>query len=177
MDHAIVTAIGSDRPGLVDEVSQFIFDHGGNLADSRMVNLRGQFAMMLLVGGTADALDAIARDIAKLAAQTGLHVEWHAAESARLAASAEALPYRLSATAIDQPGLVHRITHLLRSSQINIESLETHLVPAPITGTPMFEMTIILSVPRPTPIATVRAELGKLCDELNIDWHLAAGNA
>jgi glycine cleavage system transcriptional repressor len=44
--HAILTAIGADRPGLVEEVSQFIFAHGGNIADSRMVNLRGQFAMM-----------------------------------------------------------------------------------------------------------------------------------
>ena len=48
--HAILTALGTDRPGLVDEVSQFIFEHGGNIEDSRMVNLRGQFAIMLLLG-------------------------------------------------------------------------------------------------------------------------------
>jgi glycine cleavage system regulatory protein len=51
MNHAILTAIGTDRPGIVDEVSQFIFDRGGNIEDSRMVNLRGQFAIMVLVGG------------------------------------------------------------------------------------------------------------------------------
>ena len=43
--HSILTAIGADRPGLVDEVSQFIFERGGNIEDSRMVNLRGQFAI------------------------------------------------------------------------------------------------------------------------------------
>ena len=43
--HAILTALGTDRPGLVDEVSQFIFQHGGNIEDSRMLNLRGQFAI------------------------------------------------------------------------------------------------------------------------------------
>ena len=51
MAHAILTALGIDRPGLVDEVSRFIYDRGGNIEDSRMVNLRGQFAIMVLVGG------------------------------------------------------------------------------------------------------------------------------
>src|SRR5688572_18728250 len=51
MTHVILTAIGTDRPGLVDEVSRYIFDRGGNIEDSRMVNFRGQFAMMVLVGG------------------------------------------------------------------------------------------------------------------------------
>jgi predicted amino acid-binding ACT domain protein len=50
--HAILTAVGDDRPGLVDDVTRFIFERGGNIEDSRMVNLRGQFAMMVLIGGT-----------------------------------------------------------------------------------------------------------------------------
>lgn len=29
--YAILTAIGADRPGIVDEVSEFIFDRGGNI--------------------------------------------------------------------------------------------------------------------------------------------------
>ena len=44
MAHAILTAIGVDRAGLVDEISRYIFDRGGNIEESRMVNLRGQFA-------------------------------------------------------------------------------------------------------------------------------------
>jgi glycine cleavage system transcriptional repressor len=45
--HAILTATGPDRPGLVDEVSQFLFECGANIEDSRMVNLRGHFAMVV----------------------------------------------------------------------------------------------------------------------------------
>ncbi len=47
----VLTAVGDDRPGLVDEVTRYITERGGNLEDSRMVNLRGQFAMMMLVAG------------------------------------------------------------------------------------------------------------------------------
>ncbi len=57
--HAVLTAIGADRPGLVDEVSAYVLERGGNLEDSRMVNLHGQFAMMLLVSGDEDAIDRL----------------------------------------------------------------------------------------------------------------------
>ena len=171
--HAILAAIGTDRPGLVDEVSQFIFQRGGNIADSRMVNLRGQFAIMMLIGGGEGALSDVMNDLPKLAESSGLHLELRPAEAPH-EALADALPYRLTATAMDQAGLVHRISHLLRSLSVNIESMDTRLADAPITGAPMFEMELIMSVPRRTPLSQLRDQLGKLCDELNIDWQLAA---
>src|SRR5690242_8539068 len=63
MSHAILTALGADRPGLVDEVSRFIFERGGNIEDSRMVNLSGQFAMMVLLGGDEPALSKIRAEL------------------------------------------------------------------------------------------------------------------
>src|ERR1035441_839136 len=77
--HLILSAIGGDRPGLVAEVSQFIFKRGGNIEDSRMVNLRGQFAMMVLVGGPQEAIKKIQKDLPTLALEGRLHVELHAA--------------------------------------------------------------------------------------------------
>src|SRR3954465_9249502 len=112
--HAILTAIGADRPGLVDEVSQFIFDRGGNIEDSRMVNLRGQFAMMVLVGGSEEALRKVELELDALAHSSRLRAEVQPAEAERTPATRDAIPYRLTATAIDQQGLVHRIAHVLR---------------------------------------------------------------
>ena len=174
MTHAILTAIGSDRPGLVDEVSRFIFDRGGNIEDSRMVNLRGQFAMMVLVGGGEGVMEKITGDLAQLSTQSQLHAELRPAEASRPAATAGSMPYRLTGTGIDQAGLVHRVAHLLRELQVNIESLDTRMIAAPYTGAPMFEMELILSVPRTTPLSGLRQKLGGLCDELNIDWQLEA---
>src|SRR5688500_5224227 len=95
--HAILTAVGADRPGLVEEVSQFIFARGGNIADSRMVNLRGQFAMMLLVGGDERAMSDILNDLPKLQQSSSLHVELRPASETQARAASDALPYRLTA--------------------------------------------------------------------------------
>jgi glycine cleavage system transcriptional repressor len=173
MDHAIITAIGEDRPGLVDEVSQFIFERGGNIADSRMVNLRGQFAVMVLVMGDAPTLQRIAGDLEILSAQSKLHAELRPAATIAAPVRAQARPYRLRASAMDQAGLVHRLAHLLRQHNVNIENLQTQLSAAPITGAPVFAMDMVVSVPEQTPLHALRQALGRLCDDLNIDWDLS----
>lgn len=172
MTHAILTALGTDRPGIVDELSQFIFDRGGNIEDSRMVNLRGQFAMMVLVGGAAEVLGRIGRELPEFSKRSGMSAEVRPAGAERPLGAADALPYRLVGTGIDQPGLVRRLAHLLREMNVNIESLETRLTPAPYTGAPMFELEAVLSVPRATQLSQLRQKLGAACDEINMDWDL-----
>lgn len=171
MPHVLLTAIGADRPGLVDEVSEFIFERGGNIEDSRMVNLRGQFAIMVLVGGAGDVLARIRRELLDLSRASSLHTELRDAREPA-APAVHALPYRLSGTGLDQPGLVHRLAHLLRGMHVNIESLDTRLTPAPYTGAPIFEMELILSIPSTTSLSTLRQNIAAVCDELNVDWNL-----
>jgi glycine cleavage system transcriptional repressor len=170
--HAILTAIGTDRPGLVEDVSHFIFEAGGNIEDSRMVNLRGQFAIMLLVGATAETIQKLNSLMPQLIEQTHLHMEMRSADLSQPARAAR--PYHLSATAMDQAGLVHRIANLLKGLDINIEDLQTSLTSAPITGAPLFEMEVTLSVPAELQVSRLRQSLGELCDRLNVDWELTA---
>ena len=49
----MVTASGSDRPGIVSRVSKRVLECGGNLEESRMARLAGEFSILLLV--TVDA--------------------------------------------------------------------------------------------------------------------------
>src|SRR5689334_18298567 len=47
--HVAVTAVGADRPGIAAAVAKVLYEHGGNIEDSRMAILGGHFAMMLIV--------------------------------------------------------------------------------------------------------------------------------
>ena len=178
MAHAILTAIGVDRAGLVDEVSSFIYDRGGNIEDSRMVNLRGQFVIVVLLGGDEATIGKLRHEQSQLASMSGLQVEVRPTPDqpgippGAAASAAGALPFRFVATAVDRPGIVHEISHLLREMSVNIESLETRLSPAPYTGSPVFEMEAVLAAPRKTPVNELRKRLGALCDEMNVDWEL-----
>jgi len=172
--HAVLTAIGTDRPGLVDEVSAYVLKRGGNLEDSRMVNLHGQFAMMLLVSGGEHVIEHLTKDLDGLQEASALRADLVSADVAPPAARAPALPYRLTTTAMDHPGLVQSVAHVLRELGVNIESAETTLQQAPITGTPLFEMELVVAVPAGMPLTRLREAVGAACDELNIDWQLTA---
>ncbi|RLI28356.1 MAG: hypothetical protein DRO46_04130 [Candidatus Hecatellales archaeon] len=45
----LIVAVGRDRPGLVSEVSEAIFDAGGNIEDMDQVVMRNVFVMSILV--------------------------------------------------------------------------------------------------------------------------------
>ena len=61
--HLVLSALGPDRPGIVAEVTSYVTERGGNIEDSRMAVLGGEFGVMMLVSGTADE---IARSRARL---------------------------------------------------------------------------------------------------------------
>jgi glycine cleavage system transcriptional repressor len=171
--HAVLTAVGDDRPGLVDEVTLYITQRGGNLEDSRMVNLRGQFAMMILVAGSEEAMARLHDGLGKLRRDCNVHAELRPADAGATKRT-PALPFRLNTWAMDHPGLMQSVSHLLGELGVNIESVESSLRPAPYTNTPLFEMELVLSVPAETHVAGLREKLGELCDEMNIDWQLTA---
>ena len=60
------------------------------------------------------------------------------------------------------------------SYQYAVGSLETEASHAPVTGTPMFRMTIAMEVPAEVPLRKVREGLAGLCDQLNMDFFLEA---
>ncbi|HMK92268.1 MAG TPA: ACT domain-containing protein [Thermoleophilia bacterium] len=170
--YAVLTVVGDDRPGLVDEVTRFVLDCGANLEDGRMVNLHGQFAMMMLLDAAAPVFDCLRARLPALTEASRVRAELTPAGAGRPSAAA-AIPYRLTASGMDHPGLVQPVAHLLAERGVNIESAQTTLSHAPVTGAPLFEMEFVLSVPADLAVADLRSALSSLCDELNVDWRLA----
>src|SRR5262245_44897621 len=59
MHDVIVTLLGTDRPGLVEQVAETVARLGGNWLESRMAHLGGKFAGILRVQVPAEVLDAL----------------------------------------------------------------------------------------------------------------------
>lgn len=165
----VVTAVGPDRPGLVAELTGPVHDAGANLADSRMVNLRGQFALVALVEGSSDVLAEAEKRLRATATAMGLRLD-----VSRVTKSAPrgGVPFRLKTYSMDQPGIVHRVTAYLREQGINVEELETRLESAPFMGTAVFTMELLMIVPPGTTVKTLRRALEELGDTLNCDVDL-----
>ncbi len=169
LQELVVTAVGPDRPGIAAEFSGHVHACGANLADSRMINLRGQFALVALVEGSADVLAAVKKRLEEAAPKMNVALEF---ATAAKAARREGVPFRLKTYSMDQPGIVHKITSFLNDQGINVEELETHLESAPFMGTPVFTLEILMLVPRTASVKTLRRSLEELGDTLNCDVDL-----
>jgi len=71
-NHRVISALGEDRPGIVNELSRLIYDSQCNIVDSRMTVLGGEFAVILLVSGPPAAMAALQKALPKLQDQLGL---------------------------------------------------------------------------------------------------------
>jgi glycine cleavage system transcriptional repressor len=172
MAQLIITAVGPDRPGIVGELTAHLHAAGGNILDSRMVNLRGEFAMMILLElPTDDAVAKLTTELPGHGDRIGLRLSF-TVQLFRSARPTDGIPYRLKTYSMDQPGIVHRVTHLLQGHGVNIEELETRQESAAFAGGPLFLMEMRLTVPSGVAVRKLRGELEALCDSLNCDVDL-----
>ena len=167
----ILTAVGPDRIGLVERTSEFIVQHGCNIEDSKMAVFCGEFALILLISGEPANLLQVSGAHKELAELTGLNV-WVRTPSAKKIAE-HSLPYHLTASCMDHPGVVYRLSRLLSELGINIESMETKTYLAPVSGTPIFRLEAVLSVPAGLNINSVRSRFAEVEREENIDVDLS----
>jgi glycine cleavage system transcriptional repressor len=166
----VLTAIGHDRPGLVEEVTAFVLERGGSIEESRMANLLGRFAIAMLVTGDAAAVERITADVEQLTALTGVDARFTPVDDPR--AGEPKQTYRLLAEAFDQPGLVHEVADVFRRHGVNIETLDTTLRSAPETGAPLFAIDAVVAVPGDTLDPVLEQDLDSACEAMNISWTL-----
>jgi glycine cleavage system transcriptional repressor len=166
----VITALGNDKPRIVNELSKAILDHGGNITESRMMVLGGEFAMMLLVTGNQDCIKNINSNLEVLGKSLGLTLI--AKETQLQESDKTRLPYQVSVVSMDHPGIVHDISDFLSSRNLNIEEIETKTYPAAHTGTPMFSLDMTISIPADSSVRTLRDEFIVFCDDLNLDASL-----
>ena len=110
MVQLIVSAVGPDRPGIVGEVTAHIHQAGGNILDSRMVNLRGQFALMILLECSEDKASSLAEQLPAVGKKMELKLAVTPQQQPGGAREVDGLRYRLKTYSVDQPAIVARLT-------------------------------------------------------------------
>ncbi len=168
--YVVLTAVGTDRPGLVNELSALVGEAGANIEDSRMAILGGEFALVMLLSAPAGALDRTRQIGPQVESRLGLRCLLK--ETSPTHPPAEYLLYRIDVTGVDRPGIVQAIAGLLAGRDINVASLESRLTYAPFSATPMFVLEAELQVPSKTHLSELRNDLAATCEEENLDFRL-----
>jgi glycine cleavage system transcriptional repressor len=166
--YLVLTASGRDRPGIVDAVTRRIVAHDGNVEVSRMARLGGEFAMLALVtapDGKAEALMSAFRELES----DGLAVAARPTEPAEGARYEGHAAYDVEVRGADHVGIIHEVTHYLAEQGINIESMDTNVTQAPLSGAPLFSMDAVVFAPTELSLRELRDALDNICAELGVD--------
>lgn len=164
----ILTVIGRDRAGIVDDVSSAIIDNGGNWLESRMCNLAGQFAGVLRVECPQEKQANLRAALDRLE-NNGLRIQIVTGVGDGAGEQATATRFELEITGPDHPGIIHDISHFLAENEVNIIEMDSHCEEGAMSGGYIFHSTIAASIADTAKIAKVEDALDDLADALNVD--------
>lgn len=163
MKHLVITVIGKDRPGLVEALSETVYQNHGNWLASSLSKLAGQFAGILQVEVATQYVPLLSQALANIA-----DLQVQVVEDDSKVVPLTTL-HHLTVTGNDRLGIVKEVTSKLKALGVNINKLKTDTQSAPNWGYPIFTAEFQLELPAELQLDIVQDELEQLADDLNID--------
>src|SRR5210317_644289 len=129
MNHFALTIVGRDRPGIVSQVTEILFNQGCNIADSSCSILGGQFAMILILGHPDYTSLESFGDAFKPLEEADLTVALRVLKpGGEIRPEIEGDLCMISVYGADKPGIVYHVASVLGDKKVNITDLNTKLV-------------------------------------------------
>ncbi|MDH5435170.1 MAG: glycine cleavage system protein R [Gammaproteobacteria bacterium] len=171
-NYLVISALGADRPGIVNDLSSVILESNCNIVDSRMSMLGGEFAVILMISGNWNDVAKLEDRLPKTQKKLDLVISHKRTEER--AKKTGLVPYEVDVISIDRPGIMFQLSNFFSSRNINIEEVNTNSYAAAHTGTPMFATSMIVDLPGDVSVAGLREEFLDFCDEHNMDAAIEA---
>ena len=172
MKKLVLSIIADDRPGLIKAISNVVVDHGGNWLESRFAQLSGKFAGIANVEVPPKSVDALVRAINGLKASGLELLVSHGADGAPNPYAGATMEFEI--VGADHPGIVHEITDLLASRDVNVEEMSSDRKAASMSGSAIFEAWLRVRVPAGIDEAQLRADLEELGRDLVVEVRVAS---
>ena len=163
----VLSVIGTDRAGIVQEITKVILDCGGNIEESRMTALGAEFAMLLLVSGNWHTLTKLESGLDKLTEDGSLTINLK--KTGEPASRKDCMPYGVDVVCLDHPGVVFGLADFFAERDIEIAELATRQYAAAHTGAPMVAVQMNINIPGSMNLSQLRDEFMEYCDHENLD--------
>jgi glycine cleavage system transcriptional repressor len=177
----VISTVGADRPGLVATMCEIISEHNGNIDDSTMTLLGGQFAMIYVATfPDADSTQDFHNACQHLKESHNLHFESHLLDtpySAETMTASESHPhkYLLSVGGYDRTGITYAFSKKLADFDINITDVNAHRINGE-EGT-VYMLAIEMDAPRELDEDAFKASLDTLGQAMSLDVRLRSMDA
>lgn len=162
MNNLIISFITTDRPGIVDVLSDLITKHKGNWQKSSLQQMSGLFAGVIEIATAPENISALSKELAAL---DGFKMQ---IEHVQQLDSAPEVTFILELTANDRSGIVQEISSTIHHQGGNLLKLVSTQEIAPHAGHALFKAKITVSANNQNIDAMITA-LENLADDLMVD--------
>lgn len=170
----LLTAFSKDRPGIVADISQVIYENGYNLEESSMTYLAGEFAILLQLSAPSmtherEVMETLSTECRRLEREKGITAYIRPVSAPGEVSSGSTVEKTITVEGLDQAGIVYKVSKYLADSGINIRTLESEVRSTPQSGGALYMMKIVVEIPAGLPLQQVEDGLGVIGDQLNVD--------
>lgn len=168
MSHFALTIVGRDRPGIVSQVTEILFNEGCNIADSSCSILGGQFAMILIVEHPEFSDRESFGEAFKPLEEADLTVALRVLKpGGEIRSQIDGDLCMISVYGADKPGIVYRVASILGEKKINITDLNTKLVGS--KERPIYVMILEAVLPEGVDESDLNTWLNPIREALQVD--------
>ena len=162
----VITFIGDDRPGLVEQVSSVIENNRGSWHESRLSQLGGKFAGIVLVSLPSESGESLEADL-KALSSSGLSVR--VTPSSSILEHGNYREITLTVMGPDRLGIVREISRALAERRINVVEMDSHVGSAAMSAEMIFKARIDAQIPQDTDMDDLHDTLDEIANHMTLE--------
>jgi glycine cleavage system transcriptional repressor len=166
----IMTAFGKDRPGIVADVTELLYENGCNLEDTTMSMLSDEFTINLLFSSSTNGIEAtLQKESKKLEQEKNISAFIRPLKASSAVAVTKLPLCTIHVEGLDQAGIVYKISKYLADNKLNIVDLKSSVKTTPESGTALYMMDIHIQLPPGASINGIESDLNFVAEEINVE--------
>ncbi len=163
--YLVITALGADRPGIVNTITRHVSSCGCNIEDSRLAMLGEEFTFIMLLSGTWNAITLIESTLPLKGAELDLLIVMKRTTARPRPAMPSTVWVQVEVP--DSPHLIERFTALFDGHEMNIAELVSRTQPGDENTIPTLFIQITAHSPASQDASNIEQAFKALCTELN----------
>ncbi|QIX96842.1 MULTISPECIES: glycine cleavage system transcriptional repressor [Cedecea] len=172
--YLVITALGADRPGIVNTITRHVSSCGCNIEDSRLAMLGEEFTFIMLLSGSWNAITLIESTLPLKGAELDLLIVMKRTTAQERPAMPATVWVQVEVA--DSPHLIERFTHLFDTHQMNIAELVSRTKPAENDVGPRLYIQITAHSPGSQDATIIEQAFKALCTELKAEGTISVVN-
>lgn len=172
--YLVITALGADRPGIVNTITRHVSSCGCNIEDSRLAMLGEEFTFIMLLSGSWNAITLIESTLPLKGAELDLLIVMKRTDSHPRPDMPATV--RVQVQVPDSPHLIERFTDLFDKHEMNIAELISRTQPASNKKNPELYIQIAAHSPVQHDATNIEQAFKDLCTELKAQGTISVVN-